>query len=105
ARAGLAGVQLEQGDVRRQSYGGAQVSLAVGGSAVEGVDRNDVRHAADVEEVDAREAVGEPPRVGQDDGADRAADHVVPHVPKPVLAGRAEQVQSDVVDGAPAEVE
>ena len=58
-----------------------------------------------LEVVDRREAVGEAAGVDEDDGADGAADQVVPHEPEPVLAGRAEQVQDQVlVEGDAAEV-
>ena len=73
--------------------------------SVEFVDRDQERQVARLEEVDRGEAVLQPSDVDQDDRADGAADQVVPHEPEPALAGRAEQVQHQIlVEGDAAEV-
>jgi len=65
--------------------------------AVEAVEGDDERQARVLEVVDGGEAVGEPPRVDQNDRADGAAHQVVPHEPEAVLAGRTEEVQDQVL--------
>jgi hypothetical protein len=72
---------------------------------VEFIDRYQEGQTTRFEEVDRGEAVLKTPDVDQDDRADGAADQVVPHEPEPALAGRAEQVQHQIlVEGDAAEV-
>ena len=53
--------------------------------------------AAPLEVVDRREAVGQPAGVGEHDRPDRAERELVPDEQEPVLPGRAEQVEHQVV--------
>ena len=54
------------------------------------------------EVVDGREAVRQPAGVGEHDRAERTEGQLVPEEPEAVLAGRAEQVEHDVVADADA---
>ncbi|ESQ05485.1 Spidroin-1 [Streptomyces sp. PVA_94-07] len=77
----------------------------VGLVSVEAVEGDDEGEAAVFEVVDGGEAVGEAAGVDEDDGADGAADEVVPHEPEAVLSGGAEEVEDEVlVEGDAAEV-
>src|SRR5690606_27363820 len=87
-------------DVGGDGQGLADVLERVLGGVVELVERHQERQTARLEVVDGGEAVLEPAGVDQHHGTDGAADQVVPHEPEPVLAGRAEQVQDQVVGEA-----
>ena len=84
-------------DVGAHRKGLAHLLGAVGNQAVEHVVRDDERQPAVLEVVDRGEALGKPAGIDEDYGADRPADQVVPHEPEPVLPGRAEQVEDQVV--------
>jgi hypothetical protein len=67
---------------------------------------DDEGNAALLVVVHGREAVGEPPGVGEDHGAERAAGQLIPHEPESFLARRTEQVERQVVANRdPAEVQ
>jgi hypothetical protein len=81
------------------------LGLVVRARAGEAVQRDDEGHLAPLEVVDGREAVGQPPDVGQDDDPERAVREVVPHEPESLLPGHAEEVDHQAgLDGDPAEV-
>lgn len=90
---GIARVAADDRDIRFEVQGGPHFLRIVVVRPVELVDRHDERGAAPLEEVERREAVLQPPGVGQDHRAERAVGQLVPHEPEAVLAGRAEQVQ------------
>src|SRR5690242_17436518 len=114
AQAGQQGV-LDEGDERALGLGAvpgvggddgrlgtdlqrlADLFGAVGLVSVEAVEGDDEGQAAVLEVVDGGEAVGQPPGVDEDDGADGAPHEVVPHEPEAVLAGGAEQVEDQVL--------
>ncbi|KPC71196.1 hypothetical protein ADL26_15630, partial [Thermoactinomyces vulgaris] len=101
----VAGVRRQDRGVRSDLERFAHLVGGVGLVSVEAVEGDDEGEAAVLEVVDGGEAVGEAAGVDEDDGADGAADQVVPHEPEAGLAGRAEQVQDEVlVDGDTAEV-
>src|SRR5579859_5100269 len=84
----------------------AQVLELVREYPVEKVDRDHERQADLLEVVDRGVAVVDAPRVDDDEGTERAVREVVPHEPEAVLAGRAEQVQLQLlVDRDAAEVQ
>src|ERR1700722_865063 len=74
-------------------------------SAVKAVDGDDEGRAVPLEVVDGGEAVGNPSRVSEYHGTQRADRQLVPHEPETLLPGSAEQVKhKSRVDAKPAEV-
>src|SRR5690606_38144092 len=65
--------------------------------ALEAVDPDHEGDGAALEVVDGRETVLQPPRVGEHGGAEGALGQFVPHEPEPLLTGRAEEVQHEVL--------
>src|SRR3984957_5571708 len=75
----------------------ADVFHRVAARAVEDVERDDERDIPALEVIDCGEAVGEPPGVGKHHRPERAEREFVPHEPEPLLPGRAEQVEHQVL--------
>jgi hypothetical protein len=99
------GVAHHQGHVLVEVEGLADGAGRVARRSLEAVDADHERDGAPLEVVDGGEAVLQAPGVGQHDGAQRALGQLVPHEPEPLLAGRAEEVQHQVLaQGDPPEV-
>src|ERR1700761_4777918 len=64
---------------------------------VEDIERDDEWYFPALEVVDRGEAIGQPARVGEHHRAERAKRELVPHEPEPLLPGRAEQVEHQVL--------
>ncbi|GAA3450483.1 hypothetical protein GCM10018962_23160 [Dactylosporangium matsuzakiense] len=104
-RAPVARVAQDDRHVRIEVQGLGDLRGAVLLHPVEAVHRDQERRGAALEVVHRREAVVQAAGVGQHHRAERAQRQLVPQEPEAVLAGRAEQIQHDVlVDADPAEV-
>lgn len=96
-RLAFAGVAQQQRNVVVEVEGLADGVHGMAGGAVEAVDGDEEGDGAPLEVVHGGEAVLEAAGVGQHDRAERALGQLVPHEPEPLLPGRAEQVQHQVL--------
>jgi hypothetical protein len=96
-RCAVTGVAQDQRHVSVEVEGPADVLGRVPRGSLEAVDADEEGYGAPLEVVDGGETVLQAAGVGEHDGTERALGQLVPHEPEPLLSGRPEEVQHQVL--------